>query len=146
MNSEDFTKEGLEKLAIELDISLKEVCQGLDLVGEKIFGNDFLLGETSNCFTNAQIAKLFKGRVYSTDDELFFGSRAIAISKALHDCNNVSGVSEVKGALKVLDELLLEGIKEAKTIHQLSMLYYTTRDGSKAKKPALEKIYELLNS
>jgi len=141
----NFTEEGLKKVATELNISFLEVCRGLGVDDGRVFKkNDFLPKE--DYFTDIQTKRIFGGHVYSTEDELFFRSSAIVISEALHNCNNASGVDEARKSLEMLDGVLISKMEEAKTVYQISMLYYTARDCSKAKEPALKKIYGLLNS
>lgn len=141
----NFTEEGLKKVAMELNISFLEVCRGLGVDDNRVFEkNDFSPKE--DYLTDIQIKRIFGGHVYSTEDELFFRSSAVVISKALHDCDNASSVDEARKALEVLDGVLIKKIEEVNTVYQLSMLYYTARDCSKAKEPALKKIYGLLNS
>jgi len=140
----NFTEEGLKKVAMELNISFLEVCRGLGVDDNRVFENDDFSSKEIN-FTDIQTKRIFGGHV-STEDELFFRSSAILISKSLHDCDDASSVDEARKALEVLDGVLIKKIEEVKTVYQLSILYYTARDCSKAKEPALKKIYGLLNS
>ncbi|MFA5531966.1 MAG: hypothetical protein WDA13_00005 [Candidatus Shapirobacteria bacterium] len=143
ISDRNFTREGLKKLAEEINIPLQEIHQELKIPNEKVV-LFFSAEEIINNSHPFSIKKLF-GHNYSPEDISFFHKSAPVISDAIHERKRASSPKESMAALEKLDQILIEKSETAKTVYQLSTLYYTAPAGSKARKLILEKIYKLLN-